>query len=63
MVDGRCPRCRGTDIRSWGESKPGLTKIQPSKVRALADKGLTKGQIAKALGVSRSTVIRAMKAA
>ena len=45
-----------------GGSRPGRTKIQPGKVRALADKGLTQCQIAKALGVSRSTVCRITRA-
>ncbi len=38
--------------------KPGTTKARPSRARKLANKGLAHGEIAKALGVSRRTVLR-----
>lgn len=38
--------------------KPGTTKGKPARARQLADKGLTHGEIAEAMGVSRRTVIR-----
>ncbi|MBC8875299.1 MAG: recombinase family protein [Planctomycetes bacterium] len=38
--------------------KPGTTKAKPARAKRLADKGLTHGEIATALGVSRRTVIR-----
>jgi len=39
-------------------AKPGTTKAKPARAERLADKGLTHGEIATALGVSRRTVIR-----
>lgn len=38
--------------------KPGTTKAQPARARKLRDKGLTQAEIAEAMGVSRSTVVR-----
>lgn len=38
--------------------KPGTTKASPARARKLRDKGLTQTEIATALGVSRTTVIR-----
>ena len=58
MVDGRCPRCRGMEVRTWGGSRPGRRKADPARARKLADKGLTQVEIGRSLGISRSTVIR-----
>lgn len=38
--------------------KSGTTKAKPARARQLAEKGLTHGEIAKSLGVSRRTVLR-----
>lgn len=38
--------------------KAGSTKGQPDRARTLAERGLTHGEIATALGVSRRTVVR-----
>ncbi|QDU75972.1 DNA-invertase hin [Bremerella volcania] len=38
--------------------KPGTTKAKPARAQALREKGLTHEEIATAMGVSRSTVIR-----
>jgi len=43
--------------------KPGTTKAKPARAKRLADKGLTHGEIATALGVSRRTVIRYLQSA
>ena len=63
MVDGRCPRCRGTEGRSWGGRRSGKFKVPPARARELAEKGLKQTEIAKALGVSTRTVIRMLAVA
>jgi DNA invertase Pin-like site-specific DNA recombinase len=44
--------------KTWGGRKPGTFKVSPAKVRELADKGLSRTDIARALGVHRRTVAR-----
>ena len=41
--------------------KRGSTKARPERARELAEQGLNRSEIAKALGVSRLTVIRYLK--
>lgn len=61
LVNGACPNCGGTEVRSWGGRRPGRHKVDPRRVRDLAGKGLLQIDIARALGVSRRTVIRVLK--
>ena len=63
MVDGKCPRWGGTEVRTWGGRRPGKFKVPPSRARELARKGLTQAEIAKALGVSTRTVNRLLAVA
>ena len=63
MVDGKCPRCNGTEARSWGGRRPGKYKVPPARARELADKGLKQHEIATALGCSTRTVIRMLAVA
>ena len=63
MVEGRCPRCRGTEVRTWGGRRSGKFKVPPKRARELAEKGLKQTEIAKALGVSTRTVIRMLAVA
>ena len=63
MVDGRCPRCGGTEVRTWGGRRPGKHKVKPERAREFAEKGLRQTEIAKALGVSTRTVIRMLAVA
>ena len=56
-------RTRGTGNgkpfgKRWGGRKPGTFKADPERVRELADKGLHRAEIAKALGISAKTVSR-----
>ena len=43
--------------------KAGSTKAKPARARQLADRGLSHGEIAEAMGVSKRTVIRYLGAA
>ena len=43
--------------------KAGSTKAKPARARELSDRGLSHGEIAEAMGVSRRTVIRYLGAA
>jgi len=60
LVDGTCPRCGGTESRSWGGRQRGESKVSHARVRQLAAKGLNNTEIARILGVSRWTIIRAL---
>jgi hypothetical protein len=44
--------------KRWGGRRPGSFKVAPERIRQLADKGLRRAEIAKALGVSTRTVAR-----
>jgi DNA invertase Pin-like site-specific DNA recombinase len=49
--------------KTWGGRKRGSYKVDPARVRELAAKGLGKGEMATALGVSRRTVSRMLAVA
>ena len=61
LTDGVCPKCGGTEARRWGGRRGGSHKVDPRRVRELADKGVRQIDIARALGVHRRTVARLLR--
>ena len=46
--------------KRWGGRKPGSRKVDPRKVREVAERGLRQIDIARALGIHRHTVARVL---